>query len=262
MSANEGSADPPSRENGAAGFGGETPRARMRRRKGRWIMARLVQQFLTPALVMLVCGVAGGAITYSTSDRGALASVSMGGVVDNVNNWTSLPGFEQQWSHLDRVPGTHNSSVMASAVFDTWVHSEFLELHSSNTAYYDSFGPTLCNAWARTDAHVNFTIDRDMRFFIQKHGPGLNGSNAFSLFEFTGPNGVVITDNGWDLFTGVLLPGDYHLRIVSDMLLPTGYGDEYAAQSYYFLLGSKRNVPTPGAAVLLAAGLIGLRRRS
>jgi hypothetical protein len=215
-------------------------------------------------LMVAACGAAEGAITYSRSDRGALVSVRVGAVVDNVNNWTSLPGFLQQWSHLDRVPGTRNSSVMASAVFDTWTHAAFLELHSSNTAYYDSFGPTVCGAWARTDAHVNFSITEDMRFFIQKHGPGLNGSNAFYLFEFTGPNGVVITDSGWDLFTGVLTPGDYHLRIVSDMLLPTGVGDEYAAQSYYFLLGSKLGVPTPGAAVLLGAGLMGLvtgRRR-
>ena len=215
---------------------------------------------------LALCGVASGAITYSKTDRGALASVTMGSVVDNVNSWTSEPGFLQQWSHLDRVPGTHNSSVMASAVFDTWTHNAFLELHSSNTAYFDSFGPTVCNAWARTDAHINFSIDSDMRVFIQKHGPGQNGSNAFYLFEFTGPSGAVIIDSGWDLFTGVLSPGEYHLRIVSDMLLPTGIGDEYAAQSYYFLLGSKLNVPTPGTVALLSAGAAavataGTRRR-
>jgi len=86
---------------------------------------------------------------------------------------------------------------------------------------------------------------------------------AFSLFEFTGPNGVVIADSGWDLFTSVLTPGEYHLRIVSDMLLPTAPGEQYAAQSYYFLVGSKGGVPTPGAWTVVGAGvgLVAMRRR-
>lgn len=220
-----------------------------------------MQTCLASALTAMVCGSASGGITYSRSDRGAIAQVNLSGSVIGVNKWISGVGEVWQWSHVDRSLGAGLPAAMASATFNTWSHPEFLELQSSASAYYSTPGPVESNAWARTDAHMNFTIDRAMRVSIQRHGPGLEGSKAFHVFEFTGPSGMVITDSGWDLFSTVLAPGEYHLRIVSDMLLPDGVGEGYAAQSYYFLLGSKDGVPTPGSIALLGAGLVTLRRR-
>ena len=233
---------------------------RPRRRKGRCIVKNTVGLLGVMACVaMTLCGNTHGAITYTKTDRGALVSVAIAGETYNVNNWTSTPGTLVQWSHLNRVLGAQGPSVIASAVFDTWTHNAFLELHSSNVAYYNSFGPTTCTAWARTDAHIDFSLDTEERFILQRHGPGLASVNLFYLLEFTGPAGVVLADGAWETFSGVLTPGDYHLRIVSDMRLPTGTGEANAAQSYHFVVG----VPTPGTSALLAAalGLMTVKRR-